>query len=244
LPVMLLLTVGVACVIYSDIPAEGLGTFAGKPLSLGLALVPVTFFVIHLTNRRYGATYAFAQVIAAWALGLLGLPTLLSMISLPEEIRALTGFGAGLFFAQIVAVVLFDGLRGPTWWKAPLFASLLGGLLLCVIAFPVSLGGTGMNWSKEMLSYMELVAGAAVLLLIPYGLLRSLVPPRPGYDFDRVRRAGARCGRAGRGRGEVEISRGHDRDVRVCACLVSNIVSRAIASAGRGFRPTARDRRS
>jgi uncharacterized PurR-regulated membrane protein YhhQ (DUF165 family) len=181
LPVVLLLTAGAACVIYSDLPAEGLGSFAGKPLSLGLALLPLTFFVIQLTNRRYGAVYAFAQVVLAWLLAVAALPALLPMMSPAPDARTVAGFGAGLFIAQLLSIVLFDGLRGPTWWKAPLFSSLIGGIVLCLIAFPAAFAGTAANWSRDMFGYMTLAAGASVLLLIPYGLLRSLVPPRPGF---------------------------------------------------------------
>jgi uncharacterized PurR-regulated membrane protein YhhQ (DUF165 family) len=181
LPVAFLLTAGAACVIYSDLPAKDLGTFAGRPLSVGVALLPVTFFVIHLTNRRYGATCAFAQVLAAWVLAMIALPSFLPMIPQVPDTRVLAGFAAGLFVAQLAAVVLFDRLRGPTWWKAPFFASLFGGLLLCLIAFPLAFAGTSAGWPGEMIGFVELATGASFLLLVPYGLLRSVVPPQSGF---------------------------------------------------------------
>lgn len=182
LPVALLLVVGAACAMYSDLPAEGLGTFAGKPLSLGLALLPVTFFVIHLTNRCYGAGTALGQVALAWLLAVAALPIVLPMVALPEpDVRIVAAFAAGLFFSQLVAVGLFDLLRGPAWWTAPFFASLIGGAVLCLIAFPAAFAGTGSSWSDEMLGFMAFCAGAALLLLVPYGLLRGLLPPRPGF---------------------------------------------------------------
>jgi uncharacterized PurR-regulated membrane protein YhhQ (DUF165 family) len=181
LPVILLLTVGAACVVYSDMPVEGLGTFGGRPVSLGLALIPFTFFVIHLTNRRYGAAYALAQVVIAWGIALAVMPTLRPTFAPSVELRILAGFAAGLFLAQLVAIVLFDGMRGPTWWKAPLIASLAGGIVLCLVAFPVAFAGASPGWTAEMVDYLELALGASVLLLVPYGLMRSLVPPSPGF---------------------------------------------------------------
>jgi uncharacterized PurR-regulated membrane protein YhhQ (DUF165 family) len=181
LPVAFLLTAGAACLIYSDLPAEGLGTFAGKPISLGAALLPFTFFVVHLTNRRYGAAYALAQVVMAWLLGLLALPSFIPMLPSAPDVRVVAGFGTGLFVAQLAAIILFDRLRGPTWWKAPLLSSLLAGIVLCLIAFPAAFAGTGRTWSPEMVNFLELATAAAVLMLVPYGLLRSLVPPRPGF---------------------------------------------------------------
>jgi len=180
-PVALLLIVSAASAIYSDLPAEGLGTFAGKPLSLGLALLPLTFFVIHLTNRCYGAGYALGQVALAWLVAVAAFPVILPLMTVQPELRVAAAFAAGLFFSQLVAIVLFDLLRGPTWWTAPLFASLIGGAVLCLIAFPAAFAGTESHWSDEMLGYMVLCAGAALLLLIPYGLLRGLLPPRPGF---------------------------------------------------------------
>jgi uncharacterized PurR-regulated membrane protein YhhQ (DUF165 family) len=181
LPVLFLLIAGAACVIYSNASALGLGSFAGRPISVGLALLPLTFFVVHMTNRRYGASYAFAQVIIAWAIGMFALPSLLPMMSPAPDTRVVAGFGTALFIAQLVSVFVFDRLRGPAWWKAPLIASLVGGLLFCLIAFPTAFAGTELNWSRDMFEFTELAVGASIVLLIPYGLLRSLVPPRSGF---------------------------------------------------------------
>ena len=181
LPVLLLLSVGMACLLYGDAAVEGLGSFAGKPMAAGLAALPLTFLVIHLTNRRYGSAYAFAQVIIAWPLALVLLPGIVPMISAAQDMRVASSFAGGLFFAQIVGIVVFDGLRGPGWWKAPLFASLISGVVFCLVAFPAAFAGTAAEWSKDMFGYMALTSGASVVMLIPYGLLRSLVPPLPGF---------------------------------------------------------------
>jgi hypothetical protein len=91
------------------------------------------------------------------------------------------GFAGGLFVAQMIAIFLFDRLRGPRWWQAPLMASLIGGIALSLIAFPVSFAGTPIDWSARMLDYMAVTSFAAVALTVPYWMLRSLVPPRPGF---------------------------------------------------------------
>ena len=114
--------------LYGNQPAAWLGNIdvGGVPLSLGLLLLPLSFFVVHLTNRRYGAGYAIAQIIGAWALHSvrsLTRRTVLSMLhngALPD-MRLVLGFGGGLFLAQLVSVFVFDRLRGPQWWQAPLF---------------------------------------------------------------------------------------------------------------------------
>ena len=181
LPVILLLTLGTACLLYCDMPVATSGGSMGRPLSLGFALVPLTFFAIHLTSRRYGAAAALGQVGAAWLLGLAGLPALLATMPWVPETRVVTGIGAGLFAGHLLAVAVFDGVRGPTWWKAPLFATVLGGLVLCLVGFPLAFAGTASPWPLEMLRYLEFNAAAAVALLVPYGLLRPFLPPTSGF---------------------------------------------------------------
>lgn len=181
LPVVLLLVLSSACLIYGDVSTNGLATFAGRPMRAGLALLPTTFLAVHLTNRRYGAAYAFAQVLLAWAVTAMALPSLLPTISRLPNTRVVVGFGAGLFLSQIVAVIVFDALRGPRWWTAPFFASLIGGAVLSLAAFPASFAGDYSGWPREMFEYLEICAAAALILLFPYALLRSLIPPRPGF---------------------------------------------------------------
>ena len=181
LPVLLLLCVGIACMVYGDRTVEGWGNYGGRQLTAGLVALPLTFFVIHLTNRRYGAAYALAQIVIAWPAALALLPTLLPQILSTSHLRIASAFAVGLFLAQLAAVIVFDALRGPGWWKAPLFGSLFAGIVFCLIAFPVAFAGTGVNWSADMLGYLMLATAASVLLLIPYGLLRSVVPPLSGF---------------------------------------------------------------
>lgn len=182
-PVFLLMTVAGASFAYAGVPAPVLS----QPwFNLGLLLLPLTFLAIHLTSRRYGAGYAFAQVLLAYgsvvALVLFAQPYVTMVVGENHAAaREIVGFAAGLFVAHVVAIIVFDGLRGPQWWQAPLFASLIGGIVLCLIAFPASYWGTGIDWTGRMLDYMGVTCAAAVLLVIPYWIFRPLVPPRPGY---------------------------------------------------------------
>jgi uncharacterized PurR-regulated membrane protein YhhQ (DUF165 family) len=187
-PVFLLLTVGAAAFLYGNQPAEWFGNIdvGGTPLSLGLVLMPLSFFVVHLTNRRYGAGYATAQVIGAWAIAFGSLPYTqndLSMLhtgALPD-MRLVIAFGGALFVAQLFSILVFDRLRGPQWWQAPLFASLFGGVALCAIAYPLAFAGTNVAWTHPMLSYMGVTAAAAIVMVVPYWILRSVVTPLSGF---------------------------------------------------------------
>lgn len=182
-PIVLLATLAGASFAYAGTPSP-------IPLkawmNLGLLLLPLTFLAIHLTGRRYGAGYAFAQIVLTYsavvALAVFGRDYVTMLLGVRHApLREIAGFGAALFVAHTVSIIVFDGLRGPRWWQAPLFASLIGGIVLCLIAFPATYLGTGIDWTGRMLDYMAVTSVAAVLLVIPYWTLRSLVPPRSGF---------------------------------------------------------------
>jgi hypothetical protein len=184
IPVVLLATLGGASYVYAGVPAP---VFVEHPwLNMGLLVLPVTFLAVHLTSRRYGAGYAVAQVIltfvAVIALAYFGRDQIIAALGDQRmPLRMIAGFAAGLFIAQMIAIFLFDRLRGPRWWQAPLMGSLIGGIALSLIAFPASFAGTPIDWSARMLDYMAVTSLAAIVLIIPYWALRSLVPPRSGF---------------------------------------------------------------
>ena len=184
IPVVLLATLGGASYVYAGIPAPILTDIPW--LNVGLLVLPVTFLAVHLTSRRYGAGYAVAQVLltfaAVAAAAYFGRDQITAALGEQRvPLRMIAGFAAGLFVAQMIAIFLFDRLRGPRWWQAPLMASLIGGIALCLVAFPASFAGTQIDWTGHMLDYMAVTSVAAVLLVIPYWMLRPLVPPRSGF---------------------------------------------------------------
>ena len=182
-PILLLATLGGASLVYAGTPAPVLT----QPwMNVGLLVLPLTFLAVHLTSRRYGAGYAFAQLVLTYAamtaFAVFGSEYVtLALGQQHVASREIIGFAAGLFVAHMVAIFLFDRLRGPQWWQAPLFASLIGGIVLCLVAFPASYAGTDIDWTARMLDYMAVTSIAAVFLVIPYWTLRPLVPPRSGF---------------------------------------------------------------
>jgi uncharacterized PurR-regulated membrane protein YhhQ (DUF165 family) len=184
IPVLLLLIADAASLIYSAVPSSLPGA-AGRPLSLGLLLLPTTFFVIQLTNRRYGAIAAVIQLFVAWSIALVLFPwepELLGTLHAAGTwaLRVVFGFGFSLFVAQFVSVVVFDRLRGPFWWLPPLVASLIGGTIFCLGAYPLAYAGTWQDWSSAMVINWGVAILAAFVLLVPYWLLRRYVEPVPG----------------------------------------------------------------
>lgn len=189
IPVMLLMVSGAAAFAYSNMPAQWLPFMGigGHPLSLGLILVPATFFTIHLANRRYGAAYASAQIFLAWLVAAITLPFAMPYLqqlnggALPN-LRVAAGFGGALLLAQFISAWVFDRVRGRRWWTAPLMASLIGGAVLTLAGYPAAYYGTGIEWTQPMWSYLTLTAGVAIALLIPYWALRAAVPPTAGFN--------------------------------------------------------------
>jgi uncharacterized PurR-regulated membrane protein YhhQ (DUF165 family) len=187
-PVFLLVTAVTATLIYGSEPATWLGIadVGGKPFDTGLLALPLILFVVQLTNRRYGAGYAFTQVLAGVAAVTAAAVyagddlMLLRGAPLPAQ-RLLMAFGSGLIVAQLFSIVVFDRLRGPQWWQAPFFGSLFGGVALALVAYPAAYLGTGADWLMPMLTYMGVMVAAAIVLLVPYWLLRGMIAPLSGF---------------------------------------------------------------
>lgn len=187
MPVLLLMTACVAAFLYSNVAVSWIVGPNEAWLTLGQVLLPLSFLAVHLTNRRYGPGYAFAQVIATWILGGFAFQFVhqqmatLAGIALPSTREAI-GFSLGLLLAQLSAVFVFDRTRGPRWWSGPLFASLWGAVVLCLVAYPASYAGTEVDWVNHMFVNLWLAAGAGVLLLIPYWFCRPIVQPLSGFN--------------------------------------------------------------
>lgn len=184
-PVGALLMSFIAVYLYLDTPVTLIGAAAGW-LTVGHLLVPFCFLGVHLTNRRYGPSTAFAQVVVALAVAvafiMFAVPRLAEYIPfrIVPQTRIAFAFGAAFLGASFLSIVVFDGARGPRWWVAPLLGLVSAVVLFCLIYYPAAYAGVA-AWSGRMFTHMELLAGIAVLLLIPYWSLRALVRPLPGF---------------------------------------------------------------
>lgn len=182
LPVLLLLALSTIAFMYGTASAAGFGP--GTSLTAGHLLLPLTFFAIGLTSRRYGAGMALAQTIlaalAAAALVLLDGSDLAIFAgrNLPS-LHTILCFGGGLFAGQLFSVAVFDLTRGPRWWVAPLLSWAAGGSMFVLIAIPATVPGAG--WSGDLGLYAGYMVAAAGVLLIPYWSLRGVVPPLSGF---------------------------------------------------------------
>ena len=187
-PILFLVSALAVCYVYLDTKLSLLADSSGQWLSLGHTLLPVAFFTVALTNRRYGPSYAFAQVVLA-VLAIAGavasggdsLRGILPTHAAPS-MRFVASFGAAFFLASFVSIVLFDGARGPRWWTAPLFGMAAPAFVFAAIFFPAAYAGAGDTiWIRHGLDVFGLMLGAAVISLFPYWLLRGVIPPLSGF---------------------------------------------------------------
>lgn len=155
-------------------------------LTQGHVLVAAAFFLNNLVSRRYGMDLAVWHVLTSWIiLGLLVIASLarvdprLPDIALPPVLEAFA-FAGGLILAHVAAAFVFDRTRGIHWWTAPLYASLIGGVVFVAIFYGVVQPG-GAEWTTRALLDAGVKAVMAVAMLIPYFVLRPVVRPMPGF---------------------------------------------------------------
>jgi queuosine precursor transporter len=188
LPVLTLLAALAGMYLYRDTPVPLSLIGREMPwLTAAHLLVPAGFFCVFLTNRRYGPAYASAQIflalIAVVALVLFAgerINAFLPLDSVPS-LRDAAAFGGAFLAAGLVSSVMFDCARGAKWWSAPLVGFCAAAIVFSFAFFAICYVGTGTAWLKQAIDYMALLAGEGVLLLIPFWLLRRIVPPMSGF---------------------------------------------------------------
>jgi len=186
-PVLGLTAAQAALFLYMATPVPYLSGTAEHWMMISTLLLPVPFLAIHLTNRRYGPAYAFAQVVVAFAV--LAAITLfagdimhrmLPAAALPD-VREAVAFVVAFVLSGFLSIVAFDGSRGPRWWTAPLVGSIIGALSFTPVFFPAAYIGTSLPWFDHMLVVTGVLCGGAIAMLVPYWLLRRVVQPLPGF---------------------------------------------------------------
>jgi uncharacterized PurR-regulated membrane protein YhhQ (DUF165 family) len=186
-PVLLLVSALAGTYLYLDTKLPYFADNGVAWLTLGHAILPAAFFAIALTNRRYGSSYAFAQlavsmlaIVVAIAVAADSLRGLVPAHAVPS-MRFATAFGGAFFVSSFVSILMFEGARGPRWWTAPLVGLATGAIAFSAIFFPAAFAGTpDPLWVGHLFVFMGLMFGSAFVALVPYWLLRSMVPPLSG----------------------------------------------------------------
>ncbi len=135
-------------------------------LTWGAFSYPLVFLVTDLTNRALGPAAARRVAWAGFAVAVV-----VSLALAPWRIALASG--AAFIIAQAMDIVVFNRWRQATWWKAPLWGSLVASAVDTAVFFFLAFAGSEMNWLTLTGGDLAVKAAMAVLLLAPY---RALLP--------------------------------------------------------------------
>ena len=135
-------------------------------LTWGAFSYPLVFLVADLTNRALGPAAARR---VAW-IGF-GVAVAVSLLLAPWRIALASG--VAFILSQVLDILVFNRWRRQSWWKAPLFGSLVASVIDTAVFFFLAFAGTGMDWMSLTAGDLAVKALMAVLLLAPY---RALLP--------------------------------------------------------------------
>ncbi|MCO5145566.1 MAG: queuosine precursor transporter [Aquamicrobium sp.] len=165
-------------------------------LTWGAFTYPFAFLVTDLANRNHGAAAARKVVYAGFAVAVV----LSIWLATP---RIAIASGAAFLVAQLIDVAVFERLRRNAWWQAPLISSVIGSVIDTVLFFslafaarfaaldtgfgledgslgfavPFVLGGEVPLWVSLALGDFCVKIAMALVALVPYGALISVLKP-------------------------------------------------------------------
>ena len=203
--ILLMTAIVVASNVLVQYPVEAMlgGINLSDLLTYGAFTYPVAFLITDLTNRQFGPKYARIVVIAGFVVGV----SFSWFASMP---RIAIASGTAFLIGQLLDVSVFNKLRRQAWWRAPLIASVFGSILDTAIFFsfafaPIfSIFGpnddfaigwapifgvltTGApRWISWALGDLSVKLTVALVMLLPYGALMSVLKPMPGVPTPGV----------------------------------------------------------
>jgi len=150
-------------------------------LTYGHVLLPLVFFVLCLINRRYGPGLAVGAVVTSWVLVLaMGTwvytqPQMAWLEAPAFRLPVAASFVGALITGQLVAIYVFDQVRGVPWWRAPFYSALLGGwVFVLLLNWNSILLGDG-PWFNRLILQMSIYSIWAPGSLPFYHLMRRFV---------------------------------------------------------------------
>lgn len=139
----------------------------GNWLTYGAFTYPFAFLVTDVMNRVYGVAAARRVVLAGFVTGLacsfIG-TQIIGELGPLVTLRVAIGSGSAFLVAQLIDVLVFDKMRGGTWWRAPLTSSLVGSSVDTLIFFSIAFSawfvwlepGNDVSWANEALPLLGL----------------------------------------------------------------------------------------
>lgn len=197
----------VASNILVQFPMQGrvAGLSLADILTWGAFTYPFAFLVTDLANRRYGPAIARKVVFVGFMTAVvcsIVVPPLLFRHGLIEFetaagrlVRIAVASGSAFLAAQLLDVTVFNRLRRQSWWRAPIFGTLVGSVFDTMIFFTIAFLGAfafvgpndafaleaapllgvfpmeAMRWFSWALGDLSVKLLIAVFALIPYRLI-------------------------------------------------------------------------
>lgn len=100
-------------------------------LTWGAFTYPLAFLVNDLTNRTFGVTAARKVIAIGFVIAVL-----LSIYFATPRIAIASGLA--FLIAQLIDAGVFDRLRNDSWWKAPLFSTVIGSFVDTALFFGIA----------------------------------------------------------------------------------------------------------
>ena len=148
-----------------------------KILTYGAFSYPIAFLITDLANRSYGKVIARKIVYIGFAIGVIF--TLLFSTNFADliSVRIAIGSGTAFLVAQLINTQIFDNLRKKEWFIAPLASSIIGSTIDTFLFFSISFYATGVPWVTLSLGDLTVKILVALIMLIPFRLLRKTFKP-------------------------------------------------------------------
>ncbi len=176
-------------------------------LTWGAFTYPFSFLITDLANRRYGPSVARRIVFVGFMTAVvcsIVIPPLLFRLGLIEFdtaaarlARIACASGAAFLSAQLLDVTVFNWLRRQSWWRAPIFGTLVGSVVDTAVFFSIAFAAAfafigpddgfaleaaplmgvfsaeAARWMSWALGDLTVKLAIAVFALIPYRLIAA-----------------------------------------------------------------------
>ncbi|MBL0372647.1 queuosine precursor transporter [Rhizobium sp. KVB221] len=199
--IILMTLIVVASNVLVQYPVNGtlFGINLADLLTWGAFTYPVAFLITDLTNRQFGPKYARIVVAFGFVVGI-GFSWFASMP------RIAIASGSAFLIGQLLDISVFNKLRRQAWWRAPLIASVFGSILDTAIFFSLAfapafsifgpnddfaigtapifgvLATEAPRWVSWALGDLSVKLVVALVMLLPYGALMSVLKPMPAAN--------------------------------------------------------------
>ena len=182
--------------VQYPLPGNLFGISLGDILTYGAFTYPVAFLITDLTNRQYGPKSARRVVFAGFVVGI-------ALSYFTSSPRIAIASGSAYLAGQLLDIAVFNRLRRQSWWRAPLFASLIGSALDTTLFFSFAfapffvffgpndpfaietapifgvMATTAPRWISWALGDFSVKIIVGLIMLLPYGALMSVLRPIP-----------------------------------------------------------------